>query len=178
MFEEFTKVIFRSIKLDKNLYKDPRTFEGMSFYYAGLIVILDGIAGAFAVSTIYKTNIILTGLTAVFSWLVWAVLIYVIGIKLFSEPDTDSNFKIILTTVGIAHAPGILRFFAVLPDLVIPIIFVTQFWIFAALIVGIKEILNYKSNFKSFGVVLIAFLIITIISVSYVMNNLSSLPIN
>ena len=59
MFEDFTKIIFRSIKLDKDLYKDPNTFGELSLYYAGLIMVLDGVAGAIALSTLYKTNIIL-----------------------------------------------------------------------------------------------------------------------
>ena len=178
MFDELLKVIYRSIKLDASLYKDPKTFEDTSLYYAALIIIFDGMAGAFAVSSIYKTNIFLTGITAVISWLVWATLIFVIGIKIFPDPGTESNFKKVLVTVGLAHAPGLLRFFAVIPDLVIPIVFFTQFWIFAALVIGVREILNFKSNFKSFGVVLIAFLIIAFISVSYVVNNLSSMTMN
>ena len=178
MFDELLKVIYRSIKLDASLYKDPKTFEDISLYYAALIIIFDGMAGAFAVSSIYKTNIFLTGITAVISWLVWATLIFVIGIKIFPDPGTESNFKKVLVTVGLAHAPGLLRFFAVIPDLVIPIVFFTQFWIFAALVIGGREILNFKSNFKSFGVVLIAFLIIAFISVSYVVNNLSSMTMN
>ena len=110
--------------------------------------------------------------------MVWAILIYVIGTKLFPDAGTESNFRKILVTVGLAHAPGLLRFFAVIPELVIPIVFFTQFWIFAALVIGIKEVLNFKSNFKSFGVILITFLIIAFISVSYVVNNFNSLPIN
>ena len=178
MFDELLKIIYRSIKLDQNLYKDPKTFEESSLYYACLIIILDGIAGAFAISSIYKTNIFLTGITAILSWLVWAILIYVIGTKLFPDSGTESNLRKILVTVGLAHAPGLLRFFAVIPELVIPIVFFTQFWIFAALVIGIKEVLNFKSNFKSFGVILITFLIIALISISYVVNNFNSLPIN
>jgi len=178
MFDELLKTIYRSIKLDKELYTDPKTFGELSIYYAALIIILDGIAGAFAVSTIYKTNIILTGITALLSWIVWTVLIYVIGIKLFPDPNTNSDFKKIMITVGIAHAPGLLRIFAVIPELVIPIVFITQFWIFASLAVGVREILNFKSNLKSFGVVFLAFLIIAIVSVSYVVNNLNSLTLN
>ena len=64
MFENSIKVIFRSIKLDKNLYRDPNTFGELSLYYAGMIMILDGVAGAVALSTIYKTNIIFSGVTA------------------------------------------------------------------------------------------------------------------
>ena len=96
MFEYFSKVIIRSIKLDKNLYKDPNSFGELSLYYAGLIMVLDGVAGAIALSTFYKTNIIFSGVTALLSWMVWGVLIYVIGIKLFPDPSTNTNFKKIL----------------------------------------------------------------------------------
>ena len=178
MFEDFLKTIFRSIKLEKNLYKEPNTFGEMSLYYAGLIMILDGIAGATALSNIYKTNIILSGATSIINWLVWALLIYVIGIKLFPDTDTKSNFKIILVTVGIAHAPGLLRFLAIVPEFVVPIIFLTQFWIFASLVVGVRETLSFKSNIKSVGVIIIAFLVIAIVSLSFVMEKINTLPLN
>ena len=178
MFEDFSKIIIRSIKLDKSLYKDPNTFGELSIYYAGLIMILDGIAGAIALGTLYKTNIIFSGFTALISWLVWGVLIYVVGIKLFPDPGTEGNFKKILVTVGLAHAPGLFRFFAFMPSLVVPVVFLTQFWIFAALIIGVRETLNFKSNFKSAGVIIIAFLIISIVSLSFVMDRINTISIN
>ena len=178
MFDEFLKIISKSLKLDKSLYTDSKNFEGYCLYFAGFIMILEGIAGAFALSTLYKTNIILSGFTALISWLVWAILIYIIGIKLFPDPNTNSNFKKILVTVGFAHAPGLLRFFAFHPSFIVPIVFITQFWIFASLIIGIREVLNFKSNFKSTGVIIIAFLIISIVSLSFVIEKIKSLPIN
>ena len=178
MFEYLSKVIIRSIRLDKSLYKDPNTFGETSLYFAGLIMVLDGVAGAVALSTIYKTNIIFSGVTALLSWLVWGVLIYVIGIKLFPDPSTNANFKKILITVGFAHAPGLFRFFVFVPSLLVPIIFLTQFWIFASLIIGVREVLNYKSNFRSAGVIVIAFLIISIVSLSFVMDKINTIPIN
>ena len=86
--------------------------------------------------------------------------------------------KKILIAVGIAHAPGLLRFIALTPDLVMPIIFLTQFWIFASLIISTKEVLNFKSNIKAFGIVFLSFLILAILSVSFVMSRLNSLPIS
>ena len=80
------------------------------------------------------------------------------GVKLFPDKETKVPFKKILIGVGFAHAPGILRFFAITPDLMMPIIFLTQFWIFAGLIISTKQILNLKSNFKSFGIVFLSFL--------------------
>ena len=177
MFGEFLNIIFKSIKLDKTLYTDSKNFGDASIYFAGLIMILDGIAGAVAANTIVQTAIAMAGLTALLTWLVWAVFIYVIGVKLFPDKQTKVSFKKVLTAVGFAHAPGLIRFFAVTPELMIPIIFFTQFWIFAGLIISTKHVLNLKSNFKSFGIVFLSFLIILFLSISFVMSRMNALPI-
>ncbi len=178
MFGEFLNIVFKSIKLDKSLYTDNRNFGEASIYFAGLIMILDGVAGAVAANTIMKTAIGMSGLTAILTWFVWAIFIYVIGVKLFPDKQTKVPFKKVLTAVGYAHAPGLLRFFAVTPELMIPIIFLTQFWIFAALIISIKQILNLKSNLKSFGIVFLSFLIIAFLSISFVMSRMNMMPVN
>jgi len=178
MFAEFLNIVFSSLKLDRNLYKNNKNFGEAAIYFAGLIMILDGVAGAIAANTIIKTSIGISGLTAIFTWLVWALFIYVIGVKIFPDKETNVSFKKVLIGVGYAHAPGLIRFLAVTPELVIPIIFLTQFWIFASLIISTKQILNLKSNFKSFGIVFLTFLIIAIISVSFVMSRMEALPIS
>jgi hypothetical protein len=178
MFGEFLNIIVRSIKLDKTLYKDNKNFGEAAIYFAGIIMILDGIAGAVAANTIIKTAVAMSGLTSIIMWFVWSVFIFVVGVKLFPDKETKVPFKKILIGVGFAHAPGLLRFFAVTPDLMIPIIFLTQFWIFAGLIISTKQILNLKSNFKSFGIIFLSFLIIAFLSISFVMSRLSTLPIS
>ena len=178
MFAEFLNIIFKSIKLDKTLYSDNKNFGEASLYFAGIIMILDGIAGAVAANTIIKTAIAMSGLTAIVTWLIWAIFIFVIGVKLFPDKQTKVSFKKVLTAVGFSHATGLLRFFAVTPDLMIPIIFLTQFWIFAGLIISTKQILSLKSNFKSFGIVLLSFLIIAFLSISFVMSRMNMLPVS
>ena len=178
MFAEFSNIIIRSLKLDKTLYKDNRNFGEAAIYFAGLIIILGGIAGAIAANTVIKTPIALSGLTQMLNWVIWSILIYVIGVKIFPDKSTKVPFKKVLIGVGYAHAPGLIRFFAITPELVIPIIFLTQFWIFASLIISTKQILNLKSNFKSLGVVFLSFLIIAIVSVSFVMSRMEALPIS
>ena len=178
MFAEFLNIIFKSIKLDKTLYSESKNFGEASIYFAGLIMILDGIAGAVAANTIIKTAVAMSGLTAILTWFVWAILIFVIGVKLFPDKQTKVSFKKVLTGVGYAHAPGLLRFFAITPELMIPIIFLTQFWIFASLIISTKQVLNIKSNLKSFGIVFLSFLIIAFLSISFVMSRMNAIPIN
>ena len=178
MFGEFLNIIFKSIKLDKTLYSDNKNFGEASIYFAGMIMILDGIAGAVAANTVIKTAVAMSGLTAILTWFIWAILIFVIGVKIFPDKQTKVSFKKVLTGVGFAHAPGLLRFFAITPELMIPIIFLTQFWIFASLIISTREILNLKSNFKSFGIIFLAFLIIAFLSIAFVMSRMNTLPIN
>tara|TARA_B100000214_G_scaffold120703_1_gene85459 strand:- start:25 stop:567 length:543 start_codon:yes stop_codon:yes gene_type:complete len=178
MFGEFLNIIFKSIKLDKSLYSDNRNFGEASIYFAGLIMILDGMAGAVAANTVIKTAVAMSGLTAILTWFIWSILIFVIGVKIFPDKQTKVSFKKVLTSVGYAHAPGLLRFFAITPELMIPIIFLTQFWIFASLIISTKQILNLKSNFKSSGIVFLSFLIIVFLSISFVMSRMDVLPVN
>ena len=177
MFSEFLNIVFSSLKLDKNLYRNNKNFGEAAIYFAGLIMILDGVAGAVAANTIIKTSIGISGLTAILTWLVWALFIYVIGVKIFPDKETNVSFKKVLIGVGYAHAPGLIRFFAVVPELVIPIIFLTQFWIFAGLIISTKQILNLKSNIKSFGIVFLSFLIIAFLSITFVMSRMNALPV-
>ena len=177
MIAEFLNIFFKSLKLDRSLYKENKYFGEAAIYFAGLIMILDGVAGAVAANTIIKTSVGLSGLTAILTWFVWAVLIYVIGVKIFPDKESKITFKRILISVGYAHAPGLVRFFAVTPELVIPVIFLTQFWIFASLIIATKQVLNLKSNFKSFGIIFLSFLIIVFLSVTFVMSKMNTLPV-
>ena len=178
MFGEFLKIIAKSLKLDKSLYRESKNFGEAAIYFSGLIMILDGVAGAVAANTFIKTSVGISGLTAILTWFIWALFIYVIGVKIFPDKETKTPFKKVLIAVGYAHAPGLIRFFAVTSELVIPIIFLTQFWIFASLIIASKEVLNLKSNFKSFGVVFLSFLIIAFLSISFMMSRMNSLPIS
>ena len=178
MFAEFLTIFFSSLKLDKSLYKDNKNFGEAAIYFAGLIMILDGVAGAVAANTIIKTAVGISGLTAIITWFLWSILIFVVGVKLFPDKETKVPFKKVLIAVGYAHAPGILRFFAVTPELMIPIIFLTQFWIFAGLIISTKQILNLKSNLKAFGIIVLSFLIIAFLSISFVMTRMNSFPVS
>ena len=178
MLAEFLNIFFKSLKLDKTLYKENKYFGEAGIYFAGLIMLLDGVAGAVAANSIIKTSVSLSGLTAIFSWFIWSIFIFVIGVKIFPDKDNKVPFKKVLIAVGYAHAPGLIRFFAVIPELVIPVIFLTQFWIFASLIIATKQVLNIKSNLKSFGIVFLSFLILAFLSVSFVMSRMDALPVS
>ena len=70
MLAEFLTIFSKSLKLDRSLYRDNRYFGGAGIYFAGLIMILDGVAGAVAANTIVKTAIGISGITAILTWFI------------------------------------------------------------------------------------------------------------
>ena len=184
MFDDFLYNFYRSVKLDKNLYNDRKIFENLSFFFAGLIVLISGFAGLFAqniflgsLETTYALNKIPSSsyyiviFSSILGWIIWTTLIYIIGAKLFSEENTVPNFKNILIVVGYGHAPAIFRFLIVLPDLLLPVIFITEIWIFLSISIGVKEVLNYKSSLKSLGIVVIVFLVMLMVFLLLISRN-------
>ena len=190
MFDDFLYNYYRSIKLDKNLYKNKKIFENLSLYFACLIMIISGFAGLYTQNifisnlenTYGYTNIPTPGIfvvifSSILSWIVWTSLLYIVGGKLFSDVNTKTNFKNILIAVGYGHAPAIFRFFAVLPELLIPIVLITQIWICLSIAIGIKEVLNFKTNLKSIGVVVVVFLIMLFIFI-FMAGGFKLIPVN
>ena len=116
MFAEFLNIIFKSIKLDKTLYSDNKNFSEAAIYFAGLIMILDGVAGAVAANTVVKTAIGMSGLTAILTWFIWATFIYVIGVKLFPDKQTNVPFDGTLNANGFPKGKVGKKFKVHLPD--------------------------------------------------------------
>ena len=112
MFAQFLNIIARSIKLDKSLYKDNKYFGEAGIYFAGLVMILDGVAGAVAANTIIKTAIGMSGLTAIITWFIWAIFIFVIvcimlmGIILMQSSKTGGMGSGIAGNAGLDAAFG------------------------------------------------------------------------
>ena len=177
MKTSFIKRIFRAIKIDPDLYEEVEHDKSATFQ-AATVVVLSSLAAGVGAIHLGASNFILGPFISLASWYFWAFLIFIVGTKLFPDKQTKVSFKKVLTAVGFAHSPGLIRFFAVTPELMIPIIFLTQFWIFAALIISTKQILNLKSNLKSFGIVFLSFLIIVFLSISFVMSRMNSMPIS
>ena len=65
MLAQFLEIFFKSLKLDRSLYKKNKNFGEAAIYFAGLVMILDGVAGAVAVNSIIKTSVGISGLPGV-----------------------------------------------------------------------------------------------------------------
>ena len=191
MFSQFLAIFFKLLKLDKTLYEDgvlekigskiddkkkPYNLNlvglELSFYYSLIIVVMTVIIQTIP-NNVYLSWMSERGLQIeqptfryllFFSLLVWflkSFFIYIVGVKIFPNRNTECNFLKVLTTVGFAHSPLIFNFL-IFTDNFLYGILITYVWYVSTLVVGINEILNYKNKLKSFLISFIAPIVISL----------------
>ena len=174
MFNQFLTIIFKSLKLDKTLYKDKISNFELGFYYSVIIVVITIIIQTIP-NNVYISWMSEKGLwerqeplnfrTFLFlssiMWFLKSFFIYLVGIKVFPSKNTKCSYLKVLTTVGFAHSPLIFNFL-IFNDSLLYGILVTYIWYVAALVVGVNEIFNYENKLKSFLVSFIAPIVISL----------------
>jgi hypothetical protein len=116
-----------------------------NLYYGGISGILIGVIGA------------LVGYAA------WAAIVWLIGTKLMPEPTTKAEFAETFRVVAFATAPGLLRVITIIPILGWLIGFLIWLWMVAAMVVAVRQVLDYSSTAKAIVVVILGFITFLII---------------
>lgn len=89
---------------------------------------------------------------ALVAWVAWAMLTYQIGARLLPEPQTQVTLGQMLRTVGFAAAPGLLLVFAIFPRMTRLVFLAAFVWMFAAMVVGVRQALDYTSTVRALAV--------------------------
>lgn len=89
---------------------------------------------------------------ALVAWAAWAAITLHIGGRMFPEPGTKVDFGELARTLGFASAPGILRIFGLITPLAAPMFILTAIWMLLAMIVAVRQALDYKSTLRAVAV--------------------------
>jgi hypothetical protein len=169
--------MIRAAKLDVNLYEEVES-DKSSLSQAITVVILSSIAGGIGSAAIMGVKGLLVGtLSAVLAWFIWAYIVYYIGAKIIPEPQTNADHGELLRTLGFSSAPGIIRILGIIPGLYYLISLAATIWMLAAMVVAVRQSLDYKSTPRAIFVCLIgaiAYGIITVL-VAFLFAGLSGL---
>ena len=157
----FVNRIIRACKLDVSLYEEVEADKSATLQ-AALVVVLSSIAAGIGAISLGASNFLLAPLLSLVSWYIWAYLIYLIGAKFFPEPNTKSNHGELLRTIGFSSAPGLIRVFGFTPDLFTLTVFIGGIWMLIAMIIAVRQALDYESTWRAIGVVVIGFLVLAI----------------
>ena len=155
----FKDRIIRAAKLDTKLYEEVEADKG-AMVQATVIVVLASIAGG--LGSLGKggvSGLIWGTAIALIAWYVWAYVTYIVGTKLLPEPQTRANYGELLRTIGFSSSPGLIRILGIIPGLTGLVFLIAGIWMLVAMVVAVRQALDYKSTFRTVGVCLIGWVI-------------------
>jgi hypothetical protein len=151
--------MIRAAKLDAELYEEVEADQG-AMRDAMTVVVLSAVAAGIGnVAEGGLLGIIVGTIGALIGWYIWAFLTYFIGTKLLPEPETKADHGELLRTIGFSSAPGLIRVFAVIPGVAPYVYAIAGGWMLAAMVVAVRQALDYKSTWRAFGVCVIGWFV-------------------
>ena len=92
-------------------------------------------------------------------WFLWAYITYIVGTKLLPQPQTKADHGELLRTIGFSSSPGVLRALNFIPVIGSFITFVANIWMLVAMIIAVRQALDYDSTLRAVGVCVIGWII-------------------
>ncbi|MFP4040851.1 MAG: YIP1 family protein [Desulfosudaceae bacterium] len=151
--------MLRAAKLDVNLYEEVEADQSAMGQAMIVVVLASLAAGIGTISTAGVMGIVIGTLTALAGWFIWAYLTYFIGTKMLPEPQTEASPGELLRTIGFSSAPGLIRVLAIIPGLATIVFLISGVWMLVAMIIAVRQALDYQSTLRAVGVCVIGWII-------------------
>ncbi len=169
---------------------NPDTFEDVEHdtsatWQAVAVVILvsiaSGIGGVLAGDGDFLRGVLFGVIRGVVSWAVWALAAMLVGTTLLKTAATHADWGQVARGTGFAQTPGLLSVLVFIPFAGGVITFAVFIWQLAAMIISLRQTLDYDSTWRAFFVVVIAFIPVIIVNavifwalgIGYTTNNVS-----
>ena len=157
----FLQRLVGAAALDAAIYEELERDE-RAMLQAGATVLISSVAagiGTAGLAGSTVTRVAFFAVLALLAWAAWALLVFQIGVRVMPAPQTRSDVGELMRTIGFASAPGWLRVLGVVPEVTIPVFVVTGLWMLAAMVVAVRQALDYESTVRAvlvcgFGLVL------------------------
>jgi len=151
--------LVRAAKLDVNLYEEVEADKG-ALGQAMVVVILSSIAaGLGSIAKVGISGILIGTILALVGWFIWAYITYIIGTKVLPTPETEADYGQLLRTIGFSSSPGLIRVLGIIPGLAGIVFLVAGVWMLIAMIVAVRQALDYQSTLRAVGVCIIGWII-------------------
>jgi len=155
----FTDRVIRAARLDTTLYEEVEVDKGALSQSMAVVILSSAAAGIANISSAGFGGILAGTIAALGVWYVWAYITYLIGTKLLAEPQTKANPGELLRTIGFSSSPGLIRVLGIIPGLKWIVFLVGGIWMLVAMVVAVRQALDYHSTARAVGVCVIGWII-------------------
>lgn len=165
----FKDRIIRAARLDVALFEEVEADTGALGQAIATVILSSAAAGIGTFQHGGLGGLFMGTVGALIGWFIWAYMTFLIGTKLLPEPQTSATLGELLRTIGFSSSPGIIRVFGIIPGLTGFVMFGASVWMLVAMIIAVRQALDYKSTFRALGVCVIGWLFqIVVITVMFV----------
>ena len=158
--------IIRAAKLDVNLYEEVEADKQALGQAMGVVVLSSIAAGIGSIAKGGLGGILAGTIAALMGWYIWAYLTYFIGTKFLPEPQTEADLGELLRTIGFSSSPGLIRVLGIIPGLGGIVFLAASIWMLVAMVIAVRQALDYKSTLRAVGVCAIGWVIQMLILVA------------
>jgi len=155
----FRDRIIRAAKLDVSLYEEVEADKRALPQAMGVVVLSSVAAGLGSIERAGLSAILIGTIAALIGWYVWAYITYFIGVKLLPEPQTEADQGALLRTIGFSSSPGLMRILGIIPGLRWLVFLVASIWMLVAMVIAVRQALDYQSTLRALGVCIIGWII-------------------
>jgi hypothetical protein len=151
-------------RLDAGTYEEVEADTGATGQAALVVVISSiclAIGGRLGAGLI---GLVLMSLFRLLGWYVWALVTYLIGTRLLPGVKTEADVGQLLRTLGFASAPGVVAVLGVIPGLGSVINVVVGIWMLVAMVIAVRQALDYDNTTRAVAVVLIGFVVYLVVA--------------
>jgi len=153
-----------AMKLDPNAFEDVErdtTAIGQSVSVIALAAVAAGIGNVYYGGL---TGIVSGAFMSIIGFLVWSLIIWLVGTKVMPEPATKADYPETFRVLGFSAAPGLASVVTIIPILGWLLMLVIWLWEIAAMVIAVRQVLDYSTTGKAIIVVLIGFAINIIVT--------------
>lgn len=159
----FTKRMMGAATLDVNTYEEVEADTTATTQAMGVVVLSSIAQGIGSLALGGGAGFVAGAMGALIGWFIWAFLVYIIGTKMLPEPQTRSNLGELLRTTGFSASPGLLRVLGIIPFIGGLIMVAVSIWMLIAMIIAVRQALDYQSTGRAVGVCLIGWFVMVVI---------------
>ena len=156
---DFKDRIIAAAKLDVRLYEEVEADTGAMGQAMGVVILSSIAAGIGTIARGGIGGILIGTIAAVVGWYIWAYLTYFIGTRFLPEPETKADPGQLLRTIGFSSSPGLIRALGIIPGMTGIVFLVASIWMLAAMVVAVRQALDYRSTLRAVGVCVIGWII-------------------
>jgi hypothetical protein len=151
-------------KLDPAIYEEVE-HDPNAMSQAVTIVVIVALAAGIGAATKGLLAIVFGVILSLVGWCVWAAITWLVGTRLFGTDQTEADFGQLFRTLGFAATPGVLQIFGIIPGIGMVIGFAASIWQLVAMVIAVRQALDYDSTGRAIMVCLVGFVVYLAIAV-------------